>query len=264
MGQLSIIDWTVCASYLSVVFGLALWSLRGQRDNDDYFIGSRRMNWLAVSVSMFATSFSSISFLGLPKKGAYQDFSFYLTILLIPLLITPLLWLIFVPLYVRLRVSSGYEYLRLRFSPAVQRIGSLLYCGYALGWMGTMLYAIALTLRGVLDLNSTQYLWTLIGLSVFATAYTAVGGLRAVIWTDVLQSLTLGVAVVIVLLLAVGGIAGGFGGLWKIGTEHGRFTMFHLDSNLLAAENFTSRNSVTRPWPTPFSCICPVTRSLRT
>ena len=244
MGQLSIIDWAVCGAYLGVVFGLAIWSMRGQRDNEDFFVGGRRMNWWAVGVSMFATSFSSISFLGLPQRGAYQDFSFYLIILLIPLVITPLLWFFFVPLYVRLRVSSGYEYLRLRFSPTVQRIGSLLYCGYALGWMGAMLYAIALTLRGVLDLNATQYLWTLIGLGAFATAYTAVGGLRAVIWTDVLQSVTLGVAVVIVLLLAVGGIAGGFGRLWEIGTEHGRFTMFHLDSNLLAPENFTARNSV--------------------
>jgi hypothetical protein len=49
------------------------------------------MNWMAVGVSVFATSFSSISFLGLPERGAYQDFSFYLTILLILLVITPLI-----------------------------------------------------------------------------------------------------------------------------------------------------------------------------
>jgi len=56
---------------------------------------------------MFATSFSSISFLGLPQRGAYQDFSFYLTILFIPFVITPILWWIFVPMFVRLKVSSG-------------------------------------------------------------------------------------------------------------------------------------------------------------
>ena len=82
------------------------------------------MNWLAVGISMFATSFSSISFLGLPQRGAYQDFSFYLTILLILLLITPLLWFFFVPLYVRLQVSSGYAYLGQRFNATVQRIGA--------------------------------------------------------------------------------------------------------------------------------------------
>jgi len=244
MDQLSSIDWIVCLGYLALVCGLALGSMYGQRDNEDYFIGGRRMNWLAVGISMFATSFSSISFLGLPQRGAYQDFSFYLTILLIPLLITPLLWFFFVPLYFRLRVSSGYEYLRLRFNSTVQRVGSLLYCGYALGWMGAMLYAIALTLKSVMGLNDTQYLLTLVGLGIFATAYTAVGGLRAVIWTDVLQAITLGAAVVVVLLLAVSGIAGGWSGLWRIGADHGRWTMFHLNPDLLAVENFTAKNSV--------------------
>jgi SSS family solute:Na+ symporter len=238
--HLTLLDWLVCGAYLIVVFCLALFSMRGQQDNEDYFVGGRRMNWLAVGVSMFATSFSSISFLGLPQRGAYQDLSFYLTILLIPLLITPLLWFVFVPLYVRLQVSSGYEYLRLRFNPTVQRVGSLLYCLYALGWMGAMLYAIALTLRGVLNLNDTQYVLTLIGLGVFATAYTAVGGLRAVIWTDVLQAVTLGGAVVAVLLLATSRISGGWSGLWEIGSEYDRWTMFHLDPNPLAAENFTA------------------------
>ena len=104
-----------------------------------------------------------------------------------------------------------------------------------------MLYAIALTLKGVMDLNDAQYLWTLIGLGVFATAYTAVGGLRAVIWTDVLQAVTLGAAVVVVLLLAVCRIDGGWGGLWQIGQEHGRWTMFHLDPHLLAPQNFTAQ-----------------------
>jgi len=243
MTPLSPIDWIVCLAYLALVAGLALGSMVGQRDNEDYFVGGRRMNWLAVGVSLFATSFSSISFLGLPQRGAYRDFSFYLTILLIPLLITPLLWFFFVPLYVRLRVSSGYEYLQRRFNVTVRRTGSLLYCGYALGWMGAMLYAIALTLSSVMRLNESQYYLTLVGLGVFATAYTAVGGLRAVVWTDVLQAITLGVAVLVILLLAVSGISGGWSGLWGLGAEHGRWTMIHLNANPLAAENFTAANS---------------------
>jgi len=113
MTELSFIDWCICAAYLVIVFGLAIRSARGQQDNEDYFIGGRNMNWFVVGVSMFATSFSSISFLGLPQRGAYQDFSFYLTILFIPFVITPILWWIFVPMFVRLKVSSGYEYLGL-------------------------------------------------------------------------------------------------------------------------------------------------------
>jgi SSS family solute:Na+ symporter len=242
--KLSSLDWCVCLAYLAVVFGLAVRSARGQADNEDYFVGGRRMNWLAVGVSMFATSFSSISFLGLPQRGAYQDFSFYLTILFIPLVITPILWWIFVPLFVRLKVGSGYEYLGRRFGRPAQCIGAGLYCVYALGWMGTMLYAVALTLQTVLGLSESQYLWMLIGIGVFATAYTVLGGLKAVIWTDVLQALVLGGAIVAVLVLAVGRIEGGWPALRALAHEHHKFRLFHLEAPLLAQQNFTGANTV--------------------
>jgi len=70
MTDLSFIDWCFYAVYLAVVFGLAFRSAKGQQDNEDYFIGGRNMNWFVVGVSMFATSFSSISFPGLPQRGA--------------------------------------------------------------------------------------------------------------------------------------------------------------------------------------------------
>ncbi len=244
MTDLSFIDWCVCAAYLAVVFGLAFRSAKGQQDNEDYFIGGRNMNWFVVGVSMFATSFSSISFLGLPQRGAYQDFSFYLTILFIPFVITPILWWIFVPMFVRLKVSSGYEYLGRRFGLPAQRIGSGLYCVYAIGWMGTMLYAMALTVQTVMGLNEAQYFFALVGIGAFATLYTVMGGLKAVIWTDVLQAVVLGSAIVVVMFLAVGRIDGSWSGFWAIATEHNKFQMFHLNTNLLASENFTGRNTV--------------------
>ncbi len=244
MIHLSLLDGLVCLVYLAVVFGLAVKSARGQRDNEDYFLGGRRMNWWAVGVSMFATSFSSISFLGLPQRGAYQDFSFYLTILFIPFVITPILWWVFIPMFVRLKVSSGYEYLGRRFGRPAQRLGSALYCIYAIGWMGTMLYAVALTLQTVMGLSETQYIWTLVGLGAFATVYTVMGGLRAVIWTDVLQAAILGGVIVAVTLLGASHIKGGWSAFWSIAREHHKFQMFHLDRNLLAPENFSGRHTV--------------------
>ena len=244
MTELSFIDWIVCAVYLAVVFGLAFRSAKGQQDNEDYFLGGRKMNWFVVGISMFATSFSSISFLGLPQRGAYQDFSFYLTILFIPFVITPILWWVFVPMFVRLKVSSGYEYLGRRFGPPAQKIGSSLYCVYAIGWMGTMLYAVALTLQTVMGLTQAQYYLMLIGIGAFATLYTVMGGLKAVIWTDVLQAAVLGGAIIAIMLLAVSHVEGGWSGFWSIATEHKKFQMFHLNGRLLAAENFTGKNSV--------------------
>lgn len=245
MAGISGLDWTVCGLYLGVVFGLAICSSWGQRDNEEYFIGGRRMNWLLVGISMFATSFSAISFLGLPERGAYQDLSFYVVILGIPLIITPVLWWIFVPLYFRLGVSSGYEYLGLRFGPAVRKLGSILYAAYAIGWMGTMLHGVALTLQVALGVGQEGYLWMLLGVGLFSTVYTTIGGFRAVVWTDGLQALTLGGAILAVFWLTVGGIDGGWSAMWRIGSEGGRLQMFHLDiADPLAASNFTDRSSV--------------------
>jgi SSS family transporter len=202
------------------------------------------MNWFVVGVSMFATSFSSISFLGIPQRGAYQDFSFYLTILFILFVITPILWWVFVPMFVRLKIGSGYEYLGRRFGLPAQQIGAGLYCLYAIGWMGTMLYAMALTLKIVMGLNDVGYLFVLIGIGACATLYTVMGGLKAVIWTDVLQAVVLGVAIVVVMVLAIGLIDGGWSGFWEIATENNKFRMFYLDKNLLARRNFTGTNTV--------------------
>ncbi|MHC4745392.1 MAG: sodium:solute symporter family transporter, partial [Planctomycetota bacterium] len=244
MTNLGFVDGCVCAAYLLIVFGLALKSVRGQRDNEDYFLGGRRMNWFVVGVSMFATSFSSISFLGIPQRGAYEDFSFYLTILFILVVITPVLWWVFVPMFVRLRVGSGYEYLGRRFGLPARWIGAGLYCVYAIGWMGTMLYAVALTLKIVMGLSDTGYLLALIGIGVCATVYTVMGGLKAVIWTDVLQAVVLGGAIVVVMILAVGRIEGGWSGFLEIASENDKFRLFHLDANLLAPKNFTEKNTV--------------------
>ncbi len=84
----------------------------------------------------------------------------------------------------------------------------------------------------------------LIGIGAFATIYTVMGGLKAVIWTDVLQAVVLGGAIIAVLLLAISWIDGGWLAFWTIASQHNKFQMFHLNSDLLAPENFAGRNTV--------------------
>ncbi|MHC4404409.1 MAG: hypothetical protein ACYTG0_32550 [Planctomycetota bacterium] len=71
-------------------------------------------------------------------------------------MITPLLWWLFVPIYHRLRVTSVYEYLEVRFGRAMRRLGTLLFALYAIGWMGSMVYATGLILKAVLGLDPSQ------------------------------------------------------------------------------------------------------------
>ncbi len=229
MGKLAVIDWCIFAGYLAFVFSLGLWFARRQRDTEEYFVGSRKMNWFAVGISLFATAFSSISFVALPSTAAYADYHLLVTYLCIPLIITPLLWWVFVPVYHRLGLTSVYEYLEIRFNRPMRRLGTLLFALYVIGWMGSMVFATGLIVKAALDLSPQQFTWTLIAIGLFATAYTAIGGIRAVIWTDVLQAATLGGGMVAVLFLTMRQIDGGWSAVVQTGIEHDKFQMFDMD-----------------------------------
>ena len=99
--------------------------MRRDKTNEDYFVGGRKMPWFPVGVSLFATAFSSLSFVALPREGAYGDYHLLVTYLCIPLVITPLLWWVFVPLYHRLGVTSVYEYLEIRYNRPMRRLGMI-------------------------------------------------------------------------------------------------------------------------------------------
>ncbi len=240
MRQLSATDWCVFACYLGIVLALGIFFARRQRDNEEYFVGGRRMNWFAVGVSLFATAFSSISFVALPREGAYENYHLLITYLCIPLIITPVLWWVFVPVYRRLGVTSVYEYLEIRFSPSMRRLGTLLFALYAIGWMGSMVFATGLIIKAVLKLSETQFIWTLVAVGLFATLYTVLGGIKAVIWTDVLQAVTLGGGMIAVFFLTLERIDGGWDTVLRLGVENDKFQMFDMDLDMTRGRTFFS------------------------
>ena len=84
MDSISPIDWAICGCYLALVIGLGLFFSNKQKDNDDFFFGGRNMHWLPVWLSLFATTFSSNSFVGLPAEGAFGDYHQLLATFFIP------------------------------------------------------------------------------------------------------------------------------------------------------------------------------------
>ncbi|QDU95273.1 sodium:solute symporter family transporter [Lignipirellula cremea] len=232
------IDFAICIVYLLFVLALGWWCSGKQETNEDYFVGSRKMNWFAVGVSLFATTFSALSFVGLPQKAAFEDYHLFLAILFIPLVGAPLVGWLLIPLYQRLRLTSAYEYLELRFDRRLRLVGSLLASLYALGWMGSMLYATCLILQVVLQLSDWQMFGVLIGVGLFTTVYTTIGGFKAVIWTDVTQALVLSVGMLLVVWLAVARIPGGWSTVWTVGNAHERFNMFDMKFDLYNSRNF--------------------------
>lgn len=229
---MGIVDWLICAFALLLMFTQGWWSARAQKTTEDYFVGGRTMNWLAVGLSMFAATFSPLSFVGLPREAAYDNYHLYLAILFIPFFVVPLVSWLFVPLYHRLKLTSAYEYLELRFDRRLRRCGSLLMGLYTLSWMGSMLYATGLIVQAALRLDDGQRLVTMILLGAVTAIYTTVGGYKAAVWTNVIKSAILAGVIVVVLMLAVARIDGGWASVWQLGWEHDKFAMFEVRFDL--------------------------------
>jgi len=224
---MSWIDWLLAVGGVGLMFGQGWWVARAQRTTEDYFVGGRSMNWLAVGLSMFATTFSPLSFVGLPREAAYVNYHLFLAILFIPLFAAPLAGWLFVPIYHRLRLTSAYEYLELRFDRRLRRAGSLLYGLYVIGWMGSMLYATSLIVQAALAWNEASRIAVMVAIGAMTTVYTTLGGYKAAVWTNVIKSAVLAVMIVAILSLAVGRVDGGWAAVWGTGWEHDKFAMFH-------------------------------------
>src|SRR5262249_14625225 len=178
---MGILDWILSIGAVVLMFAQGWWFSRSQKTTEDYFVGGRRMNWLAVGLAMFATTFSPLSFVGLPREAAYDNYHLYLAILFIPLFVVPLAGWLFIPLYHRLKLTSAYEYLELRFDWRLRRAGSLLFGLYTLGWMGSMLYATGLIVQAALGVGEAERIVTMIVLGAVTAAYTTVGGFKATV-----------------------------------------------------------------------------------
>jgi SSS family transporter len=235
---MSSLDWIVSVGAVVLTFAQGWWLARRQKTTEDYFVGGRRMNWLAVGLSMFAAIFSPLSFVGLPREAAYDNYHLFLAILFIPLFASPLAGWLFVPVYHRLRLTSAYEYLELRFDRNVRRGGSLLFGLYTLFWMGSMLHATGLIVQAALGLSELQRVGTMVALGALTAAYTSLGGYKAAVWTNVAKSAILASVITTILVLAIAKVDGGLPSVWRLGNEHDKFAMFDMSFDLTKRAGF--------------------------
>ncbi len=184
MAKFSIFDYLVIGIYLAsmVVMGI-LFSGR-QKSLKEYFHAGGNLPWWAVGISLIATHLSPISYLALPGWIFERDTRSSITGGLIEFLMvlpTAALW---IPIWARLRVLSIYEYLESRFHPAVRSTGAMLFIVYTVFWLSTALVAAS---KGFESVSGFDGRLCLLVIGLLGAFYTVLGGMRAVIWTDVVQ-----------------------------------------------------------------------------
>lgn len=209
--DLVFVDWAFVVVYFVVVALIAIRVSRKQEDSEDYFLAGRNMGWFVIGGSLFASNIGSEHLVGLAGSGAsdgiiYAHYELHAWILLV------LGW-VFLPFYMRSRVFTMPEFLDKRFGPAARRIVAIVsLVAYVLTKIAVTLFAAGIVFRVLfpdLRILGVEPFWVGTIVTLLLTgAYTVGGGLRAVLYTDSMQAITLvvgSVATIIIGLSMVGG-----------------------------------------------------------
>lgn len=189
-----VLDYAAVAVYLLMMLGLGAMFGKNQT-RSEFFQASRSMGWLPVGLSVMATLFSSNSFVFYPSAAFGDSLRISLSLISFTLMTPVVIW-VFIPVYARLNVQTAYEYLELRYHVSVRTLASALFVLLRIGWMASATYAASVVVSSVMGIPQTA---VIIGLGIVSVAYTVVGGLRAVMWTDVIQFFVFAITILVTL-----------------------------------------------------------------
>jgi len=236
-------DWIVLALYIATMVAIGVWANRLQTDTEAYFVGNRNVRWWAAGLSIIATSFSAASILGVPGYAFASDM-WYLQYQLGDIGAAVIVALLFIPFFHRIRgLTTAYEYLEVRFDTKTRLLGSTLFSLTVLLRAGTLLFGAALLFSAVAPtdfipgLNSVEEAVVIFGL--IAIVYTVMGGISAVIWTDVIQFTIMSLGIVASMAVVVLATPGGWDVAFAEASEMGKLRVVNVE------EPFGGRGLVT-------------------
>lgn len=180
------LDWIVIVIYLAGMSSIGLYFyLREKRQSTaDFFVGSRSIPFWAAGVSLYATNTSSISYIAIPAKAFETNWQ-YLTNNLVAVLGLMFVAVWIVPLLRRLDLMSVFHYLEIRFHPVIRMLASGLCIAMQVG--SRLSVVLFLPSLAISTITGIDVVWGILIMGVITIAYTALGGMKAVIWTDFVQ-----------------------------------------------------------------------------
>lgn len=196
---MSILDWTVLCSTLAFIVIYGIWKTRQQHDINSYLLGNKEAKWFTVALSIMATQASAITFLSAPGQAFVDGMRFVQFYFGLPIAMV-VLSIVVVPIYHKMNVYTAYEYLEKRFDLKTRTFTALLFLTQRGLAAGFTIFAPSLILSSLLgwDINITN-----IVIGVIVTAYTVIGGTKAVNQTQKLQMAVIFVGMLIAGVLVV-------------------------------------------------------------
>lgn len=210
------IDAVVLVAYFAGIVALGLWAGRRNRNLEDFSLGSRSIPWWAVLASIIAAETSAATFLGTPAEGFKTRGYFYGQLAIGTVLARIIIALTFIRPYYVYRVQSVYEFLAVRFGTKTKNMASgiflftrVLGIGVRLYLGGAIMVVIWRYLFPATPVTLGTYVWGIIFVTAITTIYTAVGGIKAVVWTDLIQAVLMISSVFFAIFLLIRHIPGG-------------------------------------------------------
>lgn len=218
--MLSTVDLLVLVGYLATVVGMGLWLGRHGSNPDEYMAASRSLPGWAVGLSMFGSYVSSISFLANPGKAYAANWNSFVFSIATPIAAAVAVrW--FMPFYRHTGEVSAYEHLEHRFGPWARTYAVACFLLYQMARMGTVIYLLALAVG---PLTGWRVEVTIFVTGALMTFYTLVGGIKAVVWTGVLQSAVLVAGTILCLASIVWQTPGGLSEIVSTGSAANKFS----------------------------------------
>ncbi|HRX55104.1 MAG TPA: hypothetical protein P5016_11360 [Verrucomicrobiales bacterium] len=227
------VDWSIIALYAGLTIFLGWWYGRSQTSTKEYFVGSGAMNPWLVGVSLFATLLSTITYLSKPGEMLGKGPVVMVDILMYPLVfLVVAFWLL--PIYMKHKVTSAYELLENRLGLGIRLLAVGLFLLLRLVWMSLLIYLTAKAITTMCGLDKKWIIAVVIAAGTVSMIYTSLGGMRAVVITDLIQTILLyGGA-----LLVIGTVTWKMGGVswfptqWKPHWDHQPFFSFDISTRV--------------------------------
>jgi len=220
------LDYIAVLVYLTLIAAFGSSFYRRNSSAREYFLGSRSISWLPAGISIIAADLSAISVMGAPAWTFKNDLSLVWVSVGYPL-VAPLVILVFVPFYSRLNLYTAYEYLERRFGLGVRLLTSALFQVLRSWHVAVAVYGPALVIHMVTGLE----VWKcVLAMGLFTTLYTTLGGIKAVIWTDVIQFVTVTTGILLIFATAIHQIPGGLPAAWEMARDAGKLHL--VDTSL--------------------------------
>ncbi|XP_034242040.1 putative sodium-dependent multivitamin transporter [Thrips palmi] len=222
-------DYAVFALTLLISAGIGIYyRFTGGRQKTavEYLLADRNMSIVPVAFSLMASFMSAVTLLGVSAE-IYSFGTMFVVINLAYGIFTPVAAYLYLPVFFNLGATSVYEYLEKRFGKAARLAASLAFSLQMILYMGIVLYTPALTLEAVTGMSRS---WAILSVGLVCTFYSTIGGLKAVLITDVFQSLLMFASIYCVIVSAWVE-KGSLAEIWRIAEENGRieFDNFSLD-----------------------------------